>query len=120
VTFSSKQGHIPLQIENGTGQPIHVQVQLVSPHLTVGGQQVRDIIVTQPQRAIEFDVELRTTGEFPVQVRVLAPSGRPISDTTISVRSTAYNRIALIITIGAAIALLLLWGRRFLPSRRRT
>jgi hypothetical protein len=120
VTFSSKQGHIPLQIENGTGQPIHVQVQLVSPHLTVGGQAVRDIIVSQPQRAIEFDVELKTTGEFPVQVRVLAPSGRPISDTTISVRSTAYNRIALIITIGAAIALLLLWGRRFLPSRRRT
>jgi hypothetical protein len=65
-------------------------------------------------------VELKTTGEFPVQVELLAPSGRPISDTTIAVRSTAYNRFALVITIGAAVALLALWGRRFLPSRRRT
>lgn len=120
VTFASRTGQIPLQVVNDTGQPVSVNVHLLSPHLTVGGEQTRQLTLTEPQQAITFDVELKTTGEFPVQVELLAPSGRPISDTTIAVRSTAYNRIALVITIGAAIALFALWGRRFLPSRRRT
>ena len=120
VTFASRTGQIPLQVVNDTGQPVSVDVHLLSPHLTIGGEQTRQLTLTEPQQAITFDVELKTTGEFPVQVELLAPSGRPISDTTIAVRSTAYNRIAVVITIGAAIALLALWGRRFLPSRRRT
>ena len=120
VTFASRTGQIPLQVVNDTGQPVSVDVHLLSPHLTVGGEQTRQLTLTQPQQDITFDVELKTTGEFPVQVELLAPSGRPISDTTIAVRSTAYNRIALVITVGAAIALLALWGRRFLPSRRTT
>jgi hypothetical protein len=33
------------------------------------------------------------------------------------VRSTVYNRIALLITIAAAFVLLGLWARRFLPRR---
>jgi hypothetical protein len=31
------------------------------------------------------------------------------------VRSTAYNRIALLITIGAAVMVVAVWARRFLP-----
>jgi hypothetical protein len=48
---------------------------------------------------------------------MVSPSGRMIGDATIVVRSTAYNRTALLITIGAALVLLLVWARRFLPGR---
>jgi hypothetical protein len=120
VTLTSKTGSIPVQIVNDTGQPVEVDVRLVSPHLTVGGGQTQELTLTRPQSSVTFDVGLKATGEFPVQIQLLAPSGRPISDITIAVRSTAYSRIALIITIGAAVALFALWGRRFLPSRRRT
>ena len=120
VTLTSKNGQIPVQILNDTGQPVEVDVKLISPHLTVGGGQTKQVTLTRASSSITFDVGLKTTGEFPVQVQLLAPSGRPISDITIAVRSTAYSSIALIITIGAAIALLALWGRRFLPSRRAT
>jgi hypothetical protein len=34
------------------------------------------------------------------------------------VRSTAYNRVALFLTVGAALFLLLWWGRRLLPRKR--
>ena len=64
-------------------------------------------------RDIVFDVRLKTTGQFPLRVVVEAPTGRPVSETTVIVRSTAYSRIALIITVGAALALVLLWARRF-------
>jgi len=58
-------------------------------------------------------------GRFEVHVLMVSPSGRLIGETEIVVRSTAYNRIALLITIGAALVLLLLWGRRFVPGRAR-
>ena len=41
---------------------------------------------------------------------MVSPSGRLIGETTLVVRSTAYNRIALLITIGAALVLLLAVG----------
>jgi hypothetical protein len=48
---------------------------------------------------------------------MVSPSGRLIGEDAFVVRSTAYNRIALLITIGAAIVLLLVWARRFVPGR---
>jgi len=40
-----------------------------------------------------------------------------LSETTVAVRSTAYNLVALVITIGAALVLVALWARRFVPRR---
>jgi hypothetical protein len=47
------------------------------------------------------------------------PDGTPLADTEIIVRSTAYNRIALVITIGAAAFLAVWWGRRLLSRTTR-
>ena len=52
-----------------------------------------------------------------VEVQVAAPAGRVLEVQPLTVRSTVYNRIALFITIGAAVLLLALWARRFLPRR---
>ena len=66
---------------------------------------------------LRLQARLRSTGRFPVRVLMVSPSGRLIAETQIVVRSTAYNRIALLITIGAALVLLLVWARRFVPER---
>jgi len=47
-----------------------------------------------------------------VQVIVRAPSGRPIGQTQLTVRSTSVNHIALGVTIAAALVLVVLWSRR--------
>jgi hypothetical protein len=52
-----------------------------------------------------------------VDVEVTSPSGRVINTGKLIVRSTAYNRFALFITIGAALLALLVWARRFVPRR---
>jgi hypothetical protein len=67
---------------------------------------------------VTFNVVAQTTGRFQVEVLVETPEGGPIADSSIVVRSTAYNRVALIVTIGAALFLAAWWGRRFLPRRR--
>jgi hypothetical protein len=59
-----------------------------------------------------------TSGQSPIEIKVRAPNGRFISRRIVSVRSTAVNRIALIVTIAAALGLLALYSRRWI--RRRT
>ncbi len=117
ITLTSATGSgIPVRMTNGGEEPLRVVVRLVSQHLRTSPERnlLLDAGATQ---TFTFDVDLKTTGRFPVQIQVVSPSGRIIREATMIVRSTAYNRIALIITIGAALLLLIAWGRRFLPRR---
>ena len=61
----------------------------------------------------------------PIRIELLTPSPASgsapdtIAETDVIVRSTAYNRVALFLTIGAALFLAIWWGRRFLPRQRK-
>lgn len=118
ITLTSSSGSgIPITVTNGSDDTLRLTVRLVSQNLR---DEERSELVLAPglSETVRFDVELKTTGRFLVQVQVLSPGGRTIVEPqTIVVRSTAYNRIALIITSAAALVLLALWARRFLPRR---
>jgi hypothetical protein len=79
--------------------------------------------VTVPaQRLVEVAIDVRalTTGRFPVKIQLLPPiacSGCTIAESTVVVRSAAYNRVALFVTIGAALFLVGMWARRFFSRR---
>jgi hypothetical protein len=88
------------------------------PHgqLTVpGGGEMVLYLKPGESRLLRMDVEAKATGRFPLTVQILAPEGGLIAQSQMIVRSTAYNRVALVVTLGAALFLLALWGRRFLP-----
>ena len=72
-------------------------------------------------QTLTFEVDLKTTGRFPVAVRVVAPGGEVIGGSSVVVRSTAYSR-SLIITIAAGLVLVLVWGQevRRHDGRRET
>ncbi len=116
VTLAARSGTLPIRISSAAPEPLRVLVSLESSRLV---EQPSTEVVLEPgaERTLTFQVEVKTTGRFPVSVRVAAPAGRVIEETEISVRSTGFNRIALLITIGAALALALVWARRFLPRR---
>ena len=121
VTLTSRNGTIPVPIRNLTGHPVRVRVDLEG-----GGRlSVRDDsrVVTIPGGGVTltFGVQAQTTGRFPVQVVVSTPDGRTAlgPPARLIIRSTAYNRVALVITIGAALFLLALWTRRFVPWTKR-
>jgi hypothetical protein len=65
-------------------------------------------------------VQATGAGQGSVQVIVRAPNGRVLSESTFVVRSTAFNRVALAITVAAALALVALWLRRVIARRRTT
>jgi hypothetical protein len=116
VTLTSQTGAtLPIRIENAADQPLRVTVSLPDTYLVRALR--RDVVLEPGEATLTFRADLKTTGRFRVIVQVLAPAGRVIDETEVIVRSTAYNRIALLITVVAACVLVLVWARRFLPRR---
>jgi hypothetical protein len=118
VTLTSRSGSIPLTIRNEADYSVHVRVVLRASGLDFTSGAKRVITLEPPGKQLVFPVLAQKTGSFQVGVQVETPDGFPIASSTIQVRSTAYNRVALIITIGAALFLAAWWGRRFLPRRK--
>jgi hypothetical protein len=119
IRLTSRSGVIPLTIGNRADYPMDVRVVLRAQGLTFLGGSSRLVKLTRPEQQLTFPVRAERTGRFPVVVEVQTPGGAEIAESRILVRSTAYNRVALVVTIGAALFLALWWSRRFLPRTRR-
>lgn len=117
VTLTSRGGVIPVTLRSIATYPVRIRVTLRSPRLDFLEGRSREVVLDEEARSLTFPVRAQTTGRFPVRILVDTPGGRRISESRIVVRSTAYNRVALLVTIGAAAFLALWWGRRLL---RRT
>jgi hypothetical protein len=117
ITLTSSTGSgVPVTVRNDAEEALRVSVQLVSEGLS--GTPTRDLELRPgEEQTVTFRVDLLRTGRFLVELQVLAPAGRVIQRERLVLRSTVYNRIALVITIAAALVLLALWARRFLPRR---
>jgi Family of unknown function (DUF6049)/Glycosyl hydrolase family 57 len=118
IRLTSRNGLIPLTIHSSADYAMRVALILRSQRLEFIGGARKEVTLDQPEQLVTFQVRAQTTGRFPVTVVLETPAGGPIAESSILVRSTAYNRVALIITIGAAVFLAAWWGRRFLPRRR--
>lgn len=121
VTLASQGGLIPLELTNDSDQNLRVVLRLVTDRrLQFVGGPTRQITLTPGTMTLTISVRAQTTGRIPIKVQVLSSGNAPdlVAERTMLVRSTAYNRVALVVTIGAAVFLLGWWGRRFLPRRR--
>ena len=118
-TLPSREGTIPFTVENDSAYRVRMVVRLVSTSQLTFPHGDRQTVSISPHAShfFLFTVQTRTTGRFPVSVQVFTPGGAQITQSQMIVRSTAYNRVALVVTLGAALFLLAWWGRRFLPRR---
>jgi hypothetical protein len=117
VTLTSTHGDIPVTIRNLAGYDVRVVLRLLSPKLEFAGGTTHQIVLSRPAQRFTFPVRAKATGRSIVRIVVLTPGGATLGESRIVVRSTAYNMVALAITIGAAVFLAALWLRRFLPRR---
>ncbi|MFL5799278.1 MAG: DUF6049 family protein [Actinomycetota bacterium] len=120
VTLASGRGAVPIVIENATSTPVRVRIQLASVRLNPSESKSKTVrLLARSTTPLSFQVRSRTTGRFPVQVQVLTPDGRHLGPAhELVVRSTAYNLVALILVLGAALFLLVWWARRFVPRAK--
>lgn len=123
VTLVSRTGLMPITLENGSPYTVKVVLQFVADRrLEFPAGPSRTILLPPTQRTLTIAVRSLATGRIPIRVRLMTPDRslpEIVAERAVVVRSTAYNRLALFVTIGAALFLLAWWGRRFLPRRRR-
>jgi hypothetical protein len=120
-TLASGNTTIPLRIPGSEGPALAVRIELQSSaQLRFPDGAVRETTITGEDRIVTFQVEATGAGQVPVRVLVRAPNGLVLSETNLVVRSTAFNRVAIGITVVAALALIALWLRRLMARRRTT
>jgi hypothetical protein len=117
--LTSAEGSIPLRMGDPGPTPLTVQVVLRSASFEFPDGAQQTVTLQGPDEIVTFDVVAKVGGPQTIRAKVRAPSGRDLGeDQNLAVRTTAVNDVALWITIGAGLLLLLLWSRRLF--RRRT
>jgi hypothetical protein len=126
-TYTLASNDAPLVLTVRNDLPFAVRVLLRTGSRGAPGLDLGDIgeqTLAPGSRAIlQVPTHLHRSGGFTVVATVTTPSGRPLGDPVqIKVKSTAYGSVSLIITVGAAALLGLLFLRRlvrFALRRRR-
>ena len=125
-TYSLGSSDAPLVLTVRNDLPVAVDVLLEVSTRGTRGLSISDIgvqtLAPGQRTTLQVPTEVRQSGGFAVTAQLTTPSGQPLGDRiTLQVKSTAYGSISLIITIGAAVLLGLLFLRRLvnLVLRRR-
>jgi hypothetical protein len=126
-TYSLGSSDAPLVLTVRNDLPMTVQVLLDVRTRGTRGLSIGDIgpqtLAPGQRSTLQVPTEVRQAGGFAVRAQLTTPTGSPLGDAiSMQVKSTAYGPISLIITIGAAALLGLLFLRRlinFVLRRRR-
>ncbi len=126
VVMTGRSGRIPLTFENDLGQTVRVRVRVDSrKRLRLEGAHTyeartgEEIAIPPGGSTLVIRGKATTGGLFRIKVDVLSSDGTPLGiGTTLSVRSTAYGAVALVVT-GVAFGLLLVASATRLLRRRR-
>ena len=119
ITLTARKGEIPVTFQNRTGVPAKVVVRVESDKLFFPRGDTQALDLARRNTTERFPVELRTSGAFPLRIRLESPDGNLLIDETrLTVRSTAASRVSLGVSLGAALFLAIWWGRHALRGRR--
>lgn len=112
-TFTARSGDIPLALGDPGERPLKIVLELKSSRMTFPGGSTRTVTVSRANQTVTFAIATTAGGPSSGVLIITAPNGHVIGQRTIVVRSTAVNAIALAITLGAGLVLVLLWARRW-------
>jgi Family of unknown function (DUF6049) len=125
-TYSLASNDAPLVLTVRNDLPFAVQVLLRLGARGAGGLDLGDLgqqtLAPGSRTTLQVPTQVRRSGGFTVVATLTTPDGRPLGDPVqIKVKSTAYGSVSLIITVGAAVLLGLLFLRRLVrwALRRR-
>jgi len=119
IRLTARRGEIPVSIQNDGGYPVRVVVRLTSDKLAFPQGSTRTLLVARQHVTEAFAVDARTSGAFPVQVRLESPDGSLVlTSSRVTVRSTAASGVGLALSVGAGAVLIIWWARSLLKSRR--
>ncbi len=124
ITLTARTGHLPLSVVSLSDEPLQVLLQVQSDKLKFPGAGTSNT-ATFPltlhkgtNTIADLTVEARTSGAFPLHLTVLTPDGgMVISRATVTVQSTALSGVGVVLSVGAALFLVVWWTRHAWKAR---
>lgn len=114
-SLGSANASLVFTVENQLPVPVQVRISVDSTQvagLTTGGVGAQ-VLAPGSRTLIEVPATVERPGEFRVTSSIFTPAGGTLGDPVrLTVRSTVYGGVALVITIGAGALLALLIARR--------
>jgi hypothetical protein len=114
VTLTSKNGNVPITVRNTLPEPVTVEIALSTADRTKLTSPGPRKYVIQPgaKQRVLLPAKTQRAGTFRVDLNVTTPDGRRIATAPLTVHSTAYGTITLVITLAALGVLVLAIARR--------
>jgi hypothetical protein len=120
ITLTARNGEIPVTINSRTGYPVRATLRVESDILEFPEGDAVPLDLARPNTTRVFTVRARSSGSFPLRVRLESPDGSLVlAETRFTVRSTAASGVAVAISVGAASFLLIWWARNLRGRRSR-
>jgi len=125
ITLTARTGHLPLSVVSLSDEPLQVLLRVQSDKLKFPGAGTANT-ATFPltlhkgtNTLADLTVEARTSGAFPLHLTVLTPDGAVvIARATVTVQSTALSGVGVVLSVGAALFLVVWWSRHAWKARR--
>ena len=119
--MTALKGSIPITLTSTAGYQITAVLNLQSAHLRFPKGSRFSEVLDKPTKSLRIPVEAITTGDLPLSATLFTPDGQlELTHQRVLVRATHTSIVAIILTIGSALVLLVWWVRTWWrkPKRR--
>ncbi len=118
-TLTSHSGDLQIVVFNDAPFPLTVSISLESSKLGFKSPVIERRLAAGKTQRLALKATARSSGTFPLNVSIDTPGGgTTIATQSIEIRSTNFNRIALVITGGALVFLVFFYVSRWIRRRR--
>jgi hypothetical protein len=118
ISMTSKRAEIPFVLTSRADHPVTININLFSPKLGFDRSQLTGIVVQHGTQQVAVEATARASGIFPVEVTVETADGYVMARKSIQVRSTNFNQIALGLTLGAFVFLVVFYVGTAIKKRK--
>jgi hypothetical protein len=121
INFTARDGVVSLTFRLSTGYPVMVDLFLQGEKLEFPGHEDGHIPLTlvEDTTRVPINVRTRASGDSALDVTLQTPDGGLVIDRTrVTVRSTAFSGVGVVLSVSAGTFLALWWGRHIVVARR--
>jgi hypothetical protein len=121
VTIGQHRARIPVTFDSNFPAAVHADLRITSGAFALSpGEAHQPIVLARKNTEHEVDVTSRTSGVSTLNIQLVSPVGKILLlQGGITIRSTAFSIVAVIISVLALLVLAAWWVRTMLRRRRR-
>ncbi|NOX29089.1 MAG: hypothetical protein GXP35_03415 [Actinobacteria bacterium] len=124
VNLTSRSATYPFAFQNNASYAFRVEARFITDKAKfvefADGESLTLVLEPDSVTSREIRVEALSSGSFPLRIELLSPDGElSLGTVELTMRSTAPSGIGIVISIGAALVLVVWWSRELLRSRYR-